>query len=608
MITKLQKLKFAAPFVLLSIVTFVMAISLVALDTGPIVGLYVRIGVALVFSILLAIVTALWLHHDMRQWFYSNKLKSEQDERTSEEIKSERQEVAYLAQIYEEMTDELKNQKAQTEKQKRLLEEARTRVEVILSSVPDGVATINEDGKIYSWNAGAEAITLYNDLNTIGSPYYKIMTFTDKTGTVLDKDATPIAECLTSKKTIDRSDLFLRSRLDKDVPIDIKVAPIFDIYGNILAVTAAFRDVSKKREIEQAKEDFLATVTHDLKSPLASIVGYTNILLHPKANFSKEEQHEYLHIILGSVKTLQLLIDNILVSARHESGQIVYQFDDFDLKTLMREIQIMFTPLVDSKNINFIIEGEPIWIYGDKEKIRQVINNLVSNAIKFTPEQGSIVINYKKTPECAIVSVADTGKGIPEDQIGKLFNKFVQVKGEKRGTGLGLYNVKKLLEDHRQYITIESTPSKGTEFTFTLGYGSPKEDLENIGNKDKKVLIVEDIPEVSNLLKYLLKEAGYSTIQAFNGKDAISLIETEKPDLITLDFNLPDMTGREIIEKSNARKKKNPTPVLLVTANSPSKTDFYDRMLGKPVDETRFIDEVARLLNKTSMDSVEVLK
>lgn len=608
MITKFQKLKFALPFILLSVVTFVLTISLVALESEPWSGLHIRILIALTLSIILAVVTSIWLHHDMRQWFYSNKLKSEHDERTSEEIESERKEVAYLAKIYEEMTDELKNQKAQTEKQKRLLEEARTRVEVILSSVPDGVATINEDGKIYSWNAGAEGITLYNDLNTIGSPYYKIMTFTDKTGLVLDKDATPIAECFTSKKNIDRGDLFLRSRLDKDVPIDIKVAPIFDIYGNILAVTAAFRDVSKKREIEQAKEDFLATVTHDLKSPLASIVGYTNILLHPKANFSKEERHEYLNIILGSVKTLQLLIDNILVSARHESGQIVYQFDDFDLKILMREIQIMFTPLVDSKNINFTVEGETTWILGDKEKIRQVINNLVSNAIKFTPEGGSISITYRQTAECAVVTVSDTGKGIPKDQIGKLFSKFVQVKGEKRGTGLGLYNVKKLLEDHGQYITIESEPNKGTEFTFTLGYGSPKEDLENIGNKDKKVLIVEDIPEVSNLLKYLLKEAGYSTIQAFNGKDAISLIEKEKPDLITLDFNLPDMTGKEIIEKSNVRHKKNPTPILLVTANSPSETDFYDRILGKPVDEKRFIDEVARLLNKTSMDSVEVLK
>ncbi len=609
MITKSQKLKFALPFVMLSIVTFVLATSLVALDLHP-VQTYTKIIVAFLASIVFALITAFWLHNDLRQWFYASKTQAGKDDKENESIESGREEIAYLAKVYEEMTDELKNQKAQTEKQKRMLEEARTRVEVILSSVPDGVVTINEDGKIYSWNAGAEAVTLYNDLNTIGGQYYKTLIFTDKKGNVIPKEDTPVEECFTSKRTIDRGDLFLRSRLDKDVPIDIKVAPMFDIYGNIIAVIASFRDVSKKREIEQMKEDFLAMVTHDLKSPLAAVVGYTNLLLHPRANFSKEEQQEFLNSILGSVKILQFLIDNILESARLESGRIIYQFEDFELKTLMREIQVMFTPLVDSKKINFVVEGEQMWINGDREKLREVINNLVSNAIKFTPEKGTITINYKKTDECAIVSISDTGKGIHEDEIGKLFNKFVQVKGEKRGTGLGLYIVKKLLEDHGQYITVDSVFGKGTTFTFTLGYGTPKEDLKSKPDSDRqyKVLIVEDIPEVSNLLRYLLREAGYITVQAFNGKDAIRLIEKEKPDLITLDFNLPDMTGREIIEKSNARNAKEPIPVLLITANSPSDSDFYDRMLGKPVDEKRFITEVAGLLNKTAIDSVEVLK
>ncbi len=608
---KTGKLKFILPFITLAIVTFALSIAIAALNPEAPIGLYERLILAFTLSIAFAIITAYWFYSDLRHWKHS--LRKEISGDISEKIKktSGQEEFEYLAKVYEDMTEELKSQKDQTEKQKKLLEESRMRVEVILSSVPDGVVTINEDNIIYSWNAGAEAITHYNELNTVGSPYQKIMIFTDKKGTVIPLAENPIEECFRTKKVVDKGDIFLRTRLDIEVPVDIKAAPMFDTGGNVLGVAAAFRDVSKKREIEQMKEDFLAMVTHDLKSPLAAVVGYTNLMLHPKADFPKEQQHEFLNSILGSVKILQFLIDNILESARLESGRIIYQFDDFDIKALMCEIQIMFTPLVDSKKITLNVEGDSMWIYGDREKLREVINNLVSNAIKFTPSGGTISITYKKSKENAVITVSDTGKGIPHEEQGKLFKKFVQVKGEKRGTGLGLYIVKKLLEDHGQTISVESEPGKGTKFMFTLGYGTPKEDTADTSKKSAsnfKVLIVEDTPEVSKLLKYYLTQSGYETLQAYTGKEALNLIEKEKPDLITLDYNLPDMNGREIIEKSGLRSKGKSIPVLLITANSPAEKDFYDKLLIKPVDEKQFIVEVSRLINKSTLDSVEVLK
>lgn len=604
---KFIRFRFFIPFFLLSVAVFSLAAYLVGIADPASPYLYWKWVAALLLSLLLAFAAAAWFLYDLKYWRYlDRKINLELSGFPKTGTGDQKEEQEYIAKVYEDMIEELKDQKAQTEKQKQLLNEARNRVEVILSSVPDGVVTINEDGFIYSWNGGAEAITLYNELNTVGSPYPKIMLFTDKKGNPIPIDETPIEECFRTKAIVDRGDLFLRTKLDVDVPVDIKVAPIFDMNGTIVAVVASFRDVTKKREIERMKEDFLAMVTHDLKSPLAAVVGYTNLLLHPKANFSKEQQHEFLNSILGSVKILQFLIDNILESARLESGRIVYQFDDFELSGLMREIKMMFTPIVDSKKINLVVEGDPMWIHGDKEKLREVINNLVSNAVKFTPADGTISIRYVKTQECAVVTVEDTGKGIPADQIGKLFNKFVQVKGEKRGTGLGLYIVKKLLQDHGQYITVESELGRGTKFTFTLGYGKPKESEEQRVPVDRssKILVVEDNPEVSKLLKYHLEEAGYKVLQAFNGADAVNMIRREKPALITLDYNLPDMNGKEIVDRVKPIKP----PILLITANTPAEKDFYDRMMGKPVDEKRLLREVSSLLHKMSIDSVDVLK
>ncbi|MDQ7823956.1 MAG: ATP-binding protein [Candidatus Eremiobacteraeota bacterium] len=537
------------------------------------------------------------------------------DPRKIETYRKEAQEqVSYLSSVYFELSDTVTEQKKKLEEQKSKLEEEKNRIEVILMSVPDGVITITTDGRIATWNPGARIITEYEDSQALAKEYHKVLYLTDKAGHALVGESSPVEECLSTGKVIDKSGIFLRSKSHKELPIDIKVAPIFDEKNHLIAVVAAFRDVSKKWEIEKMKEDFLAMVTHDLKSPLAAIVGYTNLLLHPRAKFSQDEQRDFLNSILGSVKILQFLIDNILESARLESGRIVYLFEDFELCALMREIEVMFTPLVNSKKLRLIMEGSTLWVSGDREKLREVLNNLISNAIKFTPEGGSIQVRFSEEEGRTVVNVADTGKGIPPQELPKIFQKFQQVKGEKRGTGLGLYIVKKILEDHGQTIEVKSTHGKGTEFTFTLKTGSPKEDAVAIPvmqKEKKKILIIEDSPEISNLIRFYLRGAGYETVQAFQGSDAAFLILKEKPDLITLDYNLPDITGEELIQILEKRGKKVTIPIIIVTANAKKTWEIpYDALLQKPLDEKRFLYEVARLLNRetTTMDSVEVLK
>jgi len=530
--------------------------------------------------------------------------------------KEAEEERKYISGIYDDLYEKFKMQKKQIEIQKIQLEEEKNKIEVILNSVPDGVVTINMEGTLLSWNPGAEKITGWRSSEISNVPYHRLIKLFDKAGSSLVKDGSPVEECFRSKQVVDSSGIFLRTRSQRDIPIDMIVTPVFDEKKSVVLVVAAFRDISKKWEIEKLKEDFLAMVTHDLKSPLAAIHGYTNLLLHPRARFSVEESQNFLNSILGSVNILKFLIDNILESARLESGRIVYQFEDFELSALMTEIETMFTPLVSSKRIRLDRKGDSVWVNGDREKLREVLNNLISNAIKFTPEDGRISISHTRQSSGVEITVQDTGKGIPSEELPKLFKKFVQVKGEKRGTGLGLYIVKRIIEDHGESIDVKSVFGKGTEFTFTLKLGTPKEikvaaPVNATERKKAKVLIVEDNMEVSNLIRFYLKQAGYDTKQVFQGGDVPALVEREKPDLITLDYDLPDINGEEVMKSIQKEKKGSNIPIIIVTANSKRTWDIeYESLLSKPLDETRFLAEVDRVLNQrhTNADSVEVLK
>jgi len=594
---------------------------------------YVAVGITLV---LLAIIFTLWMSRDLTIILAKKPEKDpllEDDlEPSITEIKQHKRKAAktsdcpnckeaeeerkYISGIYDVLSEQFKTQKKQIEVQKIQLEEEKNKIEVILNSVPDGVVTINGEGSILTWNPGAEKITGWRSGEISNVPYHRIVKLFDKMGNSLVKEGSPIDECFRSKQVVDSSGIFLRTRSQRDIPIDMIVTPVFDEKKSVVVAVAAFRDISKKWEIEKLKEDFLAMVTHDLKSPLAAIVGYTNLLLHPKARFTPEEANSFLKSILGSVKILQFLIDNILESARLESGRIVYQFEDFELQALMIEIETMFIPLVDSKKIKLERSGEIVWVHGDREKLREVINNLISNAIKFTPEGGRITLSHAKLSDVAEIRVQDTGKGIPSEELPKLFKKFVQVKGEKKGTGLGLYIVKRIIEDHGEKIEAKSVFGKGTEFAFTLKLGTPKEIKVSAPVKDwtgrkRKVLIVEDNQEVSNLIRYYLKQAGYDTKQVFQGGDVPAIVEREKPDLITLDYDLPDINGEDVIKSMKKNNRGTNIPIIIVTANAKRTWDIeYESLLSKPLDETRFLAEVDRVLNQrhTTIDSVEVLK
>jgi signal transduction histidine kinase len=231
-------------------------------------------------------------------------------------------------------------------------------------------------------------------------------------------------------------------------------------------------------ELSRMKDEFLAIASHDLRSPLTSISGYIGVL---KENLTRnvlsvEEQAECLNGVVESVKSLVRLIDAFLDLARFEAGRLTLSLHEEDIREIIDQARKVVLPMASSKNIDISVEVKkplPITVL-DREKILQVVNNVLSNAVKFTHDGGSIAIRARDEGGALRVEVQDTGVGIPPGEIETIFNKYVQAKkrtrgtrGEK-GTGLGLAICRSIVELHRGRIWAENNPSGGSTFIFVL--------------------------------------------------------------------------------------------------------------------------------------------
>jgi len=233
---------------------------------------------------------------------------------------------------------------------------------------------------------------------------------------------------------------------------------------------------SQLKEIDQLKKDFLASVTHELKSPLTSLIMYVDLFLEGAAGELTEKAKKFLKIMERSSKRLSRFIDDLLDMAKIERGKMEIKKEPLEILPIVSEIAELIKPQADEKDIEIamnIPDNLPL-VFVDGDRTRQIITNILSNSVKFTPEKGKISVNIQDEKEHFQVSISDTGIGIPPEQIGKIFDKFEQVKEVRervkgpRGTGLGLAIVKSLVEAQGGKIWVESEVDKGSTFYFTL--------------------------------------------------------------------------------------------------------------------------------------------
>ncbi|WOK04191.1 ATP-binding protein [Imperialibacter roseus] len=414
-------------------------------------------------------------------------------------------------------------------------------------------------------------------------------------------------------------DITEQKRIEKEL-IEAKVAAE-------LATTIAEEAKEKAESAAQiaesavkAKQQFLSNMSHEIRTPMNAIIGFTKVVL--KTDLSAK-QREYLTAIKISGDSLIVLINDILDLAKVDAGKMVFEEIPFKMASSLSAMLHLFETKIQEKNLLLIKEYDetiPEVLIGDPVRLHQIILNLVSNAVKFT-SRGKITVSVRmlasEEEEKVNIefAISDTGIGITEDKLERIFDNFQQASsGTSRlygGTGLGLAIVKQLVEPQGGSIQVKSKIGEGTTFSFILSFGKTNEEavLDVIFAepdkeiKDIKVLVVEDIALNQLLMKTLLDDFGFERDIAENGRIAIKKLEAKSYDIILMDLQMPEMNGFEATEYiRNTMNLK--TPIIALTADVTTvdlekcRVVGMDDYISKPVDERLLCSKIVSLVKR----------
>ncbi len=423
-------------------------------------------------------------------------------------------------------------------------------------------------------------------------------------------------------KIVGKGDLSFKVDTGTRDEIGILSRAFDDMASNIQKTQADLgRALEEAKEANQAKSEFLANMSHELRTPLNAILGFTQIM---ERNQDLSATHkEELGIISRSGEHLLGLINDVLNIAKIESGQSSLNNEVFDLPRLLQGIEEMFSVRAKSQNIQFLMEigpGTPSYIEADPGKIRQILINIIGNAIKFT-KKGFVSLKLKCHQQQEQLDlqfeVEDSGSGIPPEKLATIFDPFVQAGSSKEltaGTGLGLAISRKFIMLMGGEISVRSEVGHGSSFQFnipaTTDSGMDVEPMHAskriIGlapdQPNYRILIVEDRLENRMLLRKLLQIIGFEVLEAVDGKEGVKMFETEHPDFIWMDIKMPVMDGYEatrMIKESEAGRK---TPVIALTASAleEQRQQIFDAgcddLVSKPFKEEEIFSTLQQYL------------
>ncbi|WP_310559833.1 CheR family methyltransferase [Flavobacterium sp.] len=375
-------------------------------------------------------------------------------------------------------------------------------------------------------------------------------------------------------------------------------------------------------EALQFKQQFLSNMSHEIRTPMNSIVGFTNVILKTELS---EKQKGYIDAIKKSGESLIILINDILDLAKVDSGKMIFSQKPFSLEELILDVFCLFEPKCLEKVVEFKKMYDatiPKTLVGDVVRLRQIVLNLISNAIKFTSQGGitlSISIAKEDAREITLeFTVSDTGIGIPENRLSHIFNNFEQASAEISeqygGTGLGLSIVKKLVELQGGSLFVKSKVGEGSTFGFLMSFSKTDEKMSEepalilrTGNElgNIKVLVAEDIALNQLLIKIILNDFGFECEIAENGKIVIEKLNESHYDIILMDLQMPIMNGFETTDHIR-NTMKSQIPIIALTADVTSLDIEKSQNIGmndyisKPIDEELLYSKILSQLNKTN--------
>ena len=370
----------------------------------------------------------------------------------------------------------------------------------------------------------------------------------------------------------------------------------------------------KAEESNKLKSAFLANMSHEIRTPLNAIIGFSGILASTNTEKNKE-QEEYVQIIENNNNLLLQLINDILDLSKIEAGVLEFKYTKVDINELFLNAEEMAKMRNVNENVQILYKSNmpECYINTDKNRLTQVITNIINNAMKFT-KQGSIEFGYYlQDPSTLYFYIKDTGCGIPESKMNSVFERFVKLNAFVQGTGLGLSICQTIIEGLGGKIGVNSKENEGSTFWFTLPYvpvnrevkendSAKPDNLRLIDGREKPlILIAEDNESNYKLFESVLKK-NYTLIHAWDGEEAVQLFKKYNPHLVLMDISMPKMNGYEATQK--IREISSDTPVMAVTAFAYAEDEErilnsgFDAYTSKPIQPSQLQKQILTLLKK----------
>ncbi|MBE3131236.1 MAG: PAS domain S-box protein [Acidobacteria bacterium] len=519
---------------------------------------------------------------------------------------------------------------------------------VIFDYAPDSIYLNDLKGNLIDGNRMTEQLTGYSKEELVGKNFLS--------AGLLPVSQIPKAACLLAKNVAGKpsgpDELIMKRKDGTLVPVEISTYPV-KVKGKTIVMGIA-RDITTRKRAEEeqsrhrenletlvkertkeledakqaadaanrAKSTFLAHMSHEIRTPINAIMGFSQLMQRDDTLAPQQRQH--LDVINRSGEHLLALITDVLEMSKIEAGRTTLNPTTFSLLALLEDLELMFRLRTEAKKLTFAVEGLghiPRYVEGDEGKLRQILINLLGNAVKFTGT-GGIVLRIRTCHEEAggvrlEAEVEDTGPGIPEDEQKDLFRPFQQTLNGRlmrSGTGLGLAICKEFVNLMGGDITVDSQPGKGSLFKFHIlvgegevGFAEKIPESHRVkrlkpGQPGRRVLIADDEEPNGAFLSKLLGEVGFETRQVTNGKDAIEEFQAWRPHLILMDMRMPEMDGCEAARRIRAADGGVEVKIISVSASvfAENRREALeagaDDFLTKPFREAVLFEKIERLL------------
>jgi PAS domain S-box-containing protein len=520
-------------------------------------------------------------------------------------------------------------ERRQNERERDARERIAQELAAIIESSDDAIVGKDLNGVITAWNGAAERMYGYAAHDAIGQSI-RLIVPEDRW-----REEDEILERINRGERLNHFETLRRRRDGRTVAVSLTVSPIRDANGVLVGASKTARDISARKEVEQArsallerehaarvelerasrmKDEFLAVLSHELRTPLNAVLGYASLLA--TGSLPRERTAHALKAIQRNAQAQSRLIESLLDLSRITAGKLELDLRRTDARKLVESAVDVVRPDADAKGIAVAVEGPSVDVplVGDGGRLQQVLWNLLSNAVKFTPAGGHIRVRLAKVASDVRIEVEDTGQGIKGDFLPYVFDRFKQDDRRKEssstGLGLGLALVREMVQAHGGTVRADSAgEGRGSTFTVTLPSREPAsmtaaaESDETPDVRDVDVLVVDDDGDMRDVAALLLESRGATVRTVSSARAALEAISQHRPDVMLADLFMPGEDGYSLIRTLRARENKGhlvPLPVIAVTASaSPADkeralTAGFDSHLAKPFDAEALIGIIAK--------------